>query len=81
VVLGRVVPAVNTVAHQLHGALGVTIEHRLWSATNRAYSWIDEFGSTGMHARRLGWAALTGTAEDDGALWDMLTGADLRAWT
>lgn len=81
VVLGRVVPAVNTVAHQLHGALGVTIEHQLWSATNRAYSWIDEFGSTGLHARRLGRAALTGTAEDDGALWDMLTGADLRAWT
>jgi len=81
VVLGRVVPAVNTVAHQLHGALGVTIEHQLWSATNRAYSWIDEFGSTGGHARRLGRAALTGTSEDDGALWDMLTGADLRAWT
>ncbi|CAN5479622.1 acyl-CoA dehydrogenase family protein [soil metagenome] len=89
VVLGRVVPAVNTVAHQLHGALGVTIEHQLWSATNRAYSWVDEFGSTGSHARRLGRAALTGAGDDtsrddtlrDGALWDVLTGADLRTWT
>jgi acyl-CoA dehydrogenase len=80
VILGRVVPAVNTVAHQLHGALGVTIEHQLWSATNRSYSWIDEFGSTGAHARRLGRAALTGTHDDDGALWDVLTGADLQAW-
>jgi acyl-CoA dehydrogenase len=81
VAVGRVVPAVNTVAHQLHGALGVTIEHQLWSATNRAYSWIDEFGSTGAHARRLGRATLTGPISDDGALWDVLTGADLRAWS
>ena len=58
VVLGRVVPAVSTVAHQLHGAIGVTIEHPLWSATNRAHSWIDEFGSTGHYARRLGRLAL-----------------------
>jgi acyl-CoA dehydrogenase len=76
VVLGRVVPAVNTVAHQLHGAIGVTIEHQLWSATNRAHSWIEEFGSTGHHARRLGRAALSA----DGALWDVLTGADLSGW-
>ncbi|HTY28944.1 MAG TPA: acyl-CoA dehydrogenase family protein, partial [Mycobacterium sp.] len=39
VVLGRVVPAVVTAAHQLHGAIGVTIEHRLWLATMRARSW------------------------------------------
>ena len=75
VVLGRVVPAVNTTAHQLHGAIGVTIEHQLWSVTNRAYSWVGEFGSTGTHARRLGRATLAG-----GAQWDVLTGADLRAW-
>ncbi len=77
VVLGRVVPVVNTVAHQLHGAIGVTIEHQLWSSTNRAHSWIEEFGSTGHYARRLGRVAL---AADDAALWDVLTGADLRGW-
>lgn len=79
VVLGRAVPAVNTVAHQLHGAIGVTIEHRLWTVTNRAYSWIGEFGSTQSYARRLGRAALTPT-DSDAALWDVLTGSDLRAW-
>lgn len=80
VVLGRTVPAVNTVAHQLHGAIGVTIEHQLWTVTNRAYSWVGEYGSTQSCARRLGRAALTPT-DSDAALWDVLTGSDLRAWT
>jgi acyl-CoA dehydrogenase len=65
-----VVPTVSTIAHQLHGAIGVTIEHPLWSSTNRAHSWIDEFGSTGHHARRLGRIALA--AQGD-TLWDVLT--------
>ena len=72
VVLGRVVPAVSTIAHQVHGAIGVTIEHPLWSATNRAHSWIDEFGSTGHYARRLGRLALE-HGGDAGGLWDVLT--------
>ncbi|MCV7104253.1 acyl-CoA dehydrogenase family protein, partial [Mycolicibacterium chitae] len=76
VVLGRVVPEVTTTAHQLHGAIGVTLEHSLWSATLRAHSWIGEFGSTGRHARRLGRRALdAGARGDDGALWDALTWA------
>lgn len=72
VVLGRVVPAVSTVAHQLHGAIGVTIEHPLWSVTNRAHGWIEEFGSTGHYARRLGRLALD-HGQDAGELWDALT--------
>ena len=48
----------TTIAHQLHGAIGVTIEHRLWLATMRARSWVDEFGSTAQYARRLGRMAL-----------------------
>lgn len=79
VVLGRVVPAVNIIAHQLHGAIGVTIEHQLWSSTNRAHSWVGEFGSTGHYARRLGRVALTAHS-GNGALWDVLTGADLSGW-
>lgn len=58
VTLGRVVPVVVTAAHQLHGAIGVTIEHRLWLATQRARSWIGEFGDTAGYARRLGRMAL-----------------------
>jgi acyl-CoA dehydrogenase len=70
VTLGRVVPAVSTVAHQLHGAIGVTIEHPLWSATNRAHSWTGEFGTTGWHARRLGRIALSDNGDQ---LWEVLT--------
>jgi acyl-CoA dehydrogenase len=69
VVLGRTVGQVTTIAHQLHGAIGVTIEHPLWLATMRAQSWVDEFGSTMHYARRLGRIAL---ATED--LWDMLIG-------
>lgn len=58
VAVGRAVDPVTTIAHQLHGAIGVTIEHRLWRSTMRARSWVDEFGTTGHHARRLGRMAL-----------------------
>jgi acyl-CoA dehydrogenase len=73
VVFGRVVPTVVTAAHQLHGAIGVTIEHRLWLATMRARSWIDEFGDTALYARRLGRMALA--AARDGDPWDIVVGA------
>ncbi len=71
VVLGRVVPNVITAAHQLHGAIGVTLEHRLWLATMRARSWIDEFGDTAWHARKLGRMALTSGNDP----WDFVVGA------
>ena len=67
--LGRVVPAVVTAAHQLHGAIGVTIEHRLWLVTMRARSWIGEFGDTAHYARRLGRMAL-----ETGDSWDLIVG-------
>ena len=69
VTLGQVVPIVITAAHQLHGAIGVTIEHRLWLATQRARSWIGEFGDTAHHAQRLGRLAL---AADDP--WGLIVG-------
>jgi acyl-CoA dehydrogenase len=59
VAVGRAVEPVTTIAHQLHGAIGVTREHRLWLATMRARSWVDDFGSTVHWARRLGRMALT----------------------
>jgi acyl-CoA dehydrogenase len=65
--VGRAVDPVSTIAHQLHGAIGVTAEHRLWRATMRARSWVDEFGTTTQHARRLGRIAL---AADDP--WDVV---------
>ena len=59
----------TTIAHQLHGAIGVTLEHQLWLATMRARSWADEFGTTGQHATRLGRMAL---AADDP--WTLVVG-------
>jgi acyl-CoA dehydrogenase len=67
VTVGRAVEPVTTIAHQLHGAIGVTREHRLWLATMRARSWVDEFGSTAHHARRLG--RMTLAAADP---WDVV---------
>lgn len=62
VATGRAVEAVTRIAHQLHGAIGVTVEHRLWRYTMRARSWADDFGTTTHYARRIGRIALT--AED-----------------
>ncbi|MBO0678460.1 acyl-CoA dehydrogenase [Mycolicibacterium sp. S2-37] len=69
VTVGRAVEPVTTIAHQLHGAIGVTAEHPLWLSTMRARSWIDEFGSTARYARILGRRALA--AADP---WDVLVG-------
>jgi acyl-CoA dehydrogenase len=70
VTLGQVVPTVVTAAHQLHGAIGVTIEHRLWLATMRARGWVEEFGDTAHYAQRLGRLALSGADP-----WDVMIGA------
>ena len=70
VTLGRVVPAVVTSAHQLHAAIGVTIEHRLWLVTQRARSWIGEFGDTAHYAHRLGRLAL-----ESADPWDVIIGS------
>jgi acyl-CoA dehydrogenase len=69
VALGRAVRSVTTTAHQLHGAIGVTAEHRLGLSTTRAHSWITEFGSTMHYARRLGLLALS--ADN---VWDVAIG-------
>lgn len=69
VAVGRAVGPVTTIAHQLHGAIGTTIEHPLWLATMRARSWADEYGTTSHHARRLGRMALSGADP-----WDLVVG-------
>lgn len=67
-VLGQTVGVVNTLAHQLHGALGVTIEHPLWRSTMSAQSWVAEFGSPRQYAQWLGRLVL---AADDP--WDVVS--------
>lgn len=57
------------IAHQVHGAIGVTEEHRLHHYTTRLWSWRDEFGSERSWARRLGDAVASG---GPGEAWDRL---------
>ena len=73
VAVGRAVEPVTTIAHQLHGAIGVTREHQLWLATMRARSWVDDFGSTVGYARRLG--RMTLAADDP---WDVVVGGSRK---
>jgi acyl-CoA dehydrogenase len=53
------------IAHQLHGAIGMTDEHQLGLYTRRLWSWRDDFGGEAEWARRLGGAVL----REPGLLW------------
>jgi alkylation response protein AidB-like acyl-CoA dehydrogenase len=69
----RLEEAVNNgaaVAHQVHGAMGFTYEHRLHHLTRRLWSWRDEFGSDVIWARRLGEEVLSWGADE---LWPRIT--------
>lgn len=69
IAVGRAVGPVTTIAHQLHGAIGVTSEHPLWLFTTRAQSWVQDYGTTAHFARRLGRRALSAANP-----WDLVTG-------
>jgi acyl-CoA dehydrogenase len=62
---------VAAIAHQLHGAIGTTEEHRLRLTTTRLWSWRDEDGPASVCFAELGRAALRAGA---GGLWPWLTG-------
>lgn len=67
---GRAVTTVTRLAHQLHGAIGYTDEHRLQYTTRRLWAWRDEFGSESE------WAAIIGRsvcAAGGTALWPTIT--------
>ncbi len=69
-VSGRMVAATNKNAHQLHGAIGYTDEHRLQYWTRRLWAWRDDFG-TEVH-----WSAVLGrslVAEGGKNLWAFVT--------
>ena len=51
------------IAHQVHGAIGFTQEHRLHYTTRRLWSWRDEFGNEAYWARRLGGAVAAAGAD------------------
>jgi acyl-CoA dehydrogenase len=68
--IGGAVDQATSIAHQVHGAIGFTYEHRLHFATRRLWSWRAEFGSDAWWAATLGRAALARGAD---ALWPDLT--------
>lgn len=57
------------IAHQLHGAIGVTREHILHRLTLRALAWRDEYGNESQWSRRLGELICSRGAQ---ALWPLL---------
>jgi acyl-CoA dehydrogenase len=68
---GDAASAATNIAHQVHGAIGITKEHSLHFATRRLWSWRAEFGSEAFWSERLGRAACAAGAE---AYWPSVTG-------
>jgi acyl-CoA dehydrogenase len=67
---GRAAGEVAALAHQVHGALGITWEHRLRRDTTRLWAWREEFGNETEWAAAIdAWVRRTGS----GALRPALT--------
>jgi acyl-CoA dehydrogenase len=71
VVAGRAAGAGCAIAHQLHGAIGLTAEHPLGAFTTRLWAWRDEFGTERMWSSVLGRELL---GLDGSAVWARLVG-------
>jgi acyl-CoA dehydrogenase len=67
---GAAVEVVARLAHQVHGAIGFTQEHKLHHLTRRLWSWRDEAGSELAWSRVLGAGLLAGGGD---GLWPALT--------
>lgn len=68
---GHAASVVARNAHQVHGAIGTTREHRLHEFTRAALAWRSEFGSVRYWDERVTDATMHASA---GALWDLITG-------
>jgi acyl-CoA dehydrogenase len=67
----RSVTRLTTIAHQLHGAIGVTHEHALRRWTLRLWSWRDDGGAAAQWAAAIGARVL---APEAPALWQQVVG-------
>jgi acyl-CoA dehydrogenase len=67
---GEAATVVSALAHQIHGAIGVTREHHLQLFTRRLLAWRDDYGSEFEWAGELGRSlAIRGSQE----IWPILT--------
>ena len=73
--VGQAAGVVAKIAHQVHGAMGLTEEYPLQLATRRLWSWRDEFGTESRWAAYLGRALTARGAE---AFWPLTTGSTPR---
>lgn len=69
--IGEAAGKVAAIAHQVHGAIGFTREHRLHDLTTRLWSWRDEYGNERHWNIVLGKAAMAAGAE---GYWPLVTG-------
>ncbi|WP_433347355.1 acyl-CoA dehydrogenase family protein [Microtetraspora malaysiensis] len=61
--------SITAIGHQLHGAIGMTMEHRLGAHTARLWAWREEHGNE-LHWRR----RIADLASDSGRdLWELVT--------
>jgi len=66
----RAIGEATSIAHQVHGAIGITREHHLHYWTQRLWSWRSEFGNDRYWSNRLGKLIL---AEGGENFWGNLT--------
>lgn len=66
------------IAHQLHGAIGITIEHALHQSTRRLLTWRDEHGAEAWWARELVAQFRRHGAADSRGAWAALVAATTR---
>ena len=66
---GEAAGAGAAIAHQVHGAIGISAEHALHRYTQRMWAWRDDFGNESQWAVRLGRLVARRGAD---ALWPML---------
>lgn len=64
--VGAAVGVGAEIAHQVHGAMGFTMEYSLHQLTRRLWSWRDQFGTETDWATQLGEEVCAGDADD---LW------------
>ncbi|MCW2784708.1 MAG: putative acyl-CoA dehydrogenase [Marmoricola sp.] len=70
-VAGSSAGTVARIAHQLHGAMGITREHQLHFVTRRLWAWTDQDVTTRYAEEAVGRLVLAGSGDDE--LWALST--------